>query len=192
MRAQGAGCLGVCADLCSLKDFLFPFKAFSVFLIECVASAFLPLYFFVQLVSGSVATRSERLSIGAITHEPECPCCCCLTAAHAQEFLATSCDPIKFPHIFPLTRKVPQVRSLRFKWEITISYSAFCLPHRKGWLSGESRAGRMCLPRLDFSYSCSSIFAHVVCESLQGEIGIALESPDQKTRGFMVKIALSW
>jgi hypothetical protein len=28
------------------------------------------------------------------------------------------------------------------------------------------------------------------CESLQGEVGIALESPDQKTRGFVVQIAL--
>jgi hypothetical protein len=35
-----------------------------------VASALLPLWFFVQLVSGSVATRSERLSLGAITHIP--------------------------------------------------------------------------------------------------------------------------
>jgi hypothetical protein len=68
-----AACLGVCADLCSLKDFLFWFKAFSVFLLECVASAFLPLYFYVQLVSGSVATRFERLSIGAITREPGAP-----------------------------------------------------------------------------------------------------------------------
>jgi hypothetical protein len=31
-----------------------------------------------------------------------------------------------------------------------------------------------------------------VCESLQGDVGIALESPDQKTRGFMVQIALPW
>jgi hypothetical protein len=29
-----------------------------------------------------------------------------------------------------------------------------------------------------------------VCESLQGEAGIALESPDQKTQGFVVRIAL--
>jgi hypothetical protein len=27
-------------------------------------------------------------------------------------------------------------------------------------------------------------------ESLQGEVGIALESPDQKTRGFIIQIAL--
>jgi hypothetical protein len=32
----------------------------------------------------------------------------------------------------------------------------------------------------------------IVCESLQGEVGIVLESPDQKTRGFMVLIALPW
>jgi hypothetical protein len=31
-----------------------------------------------------------------------------------------------------------------------------------------------------------------VCESLQGEIDIALESPDQKKRGFVVQIALLW
>jgi hypothetical protein len=30
-----------------------------------------------------------------------------------------------------------------------------------------------------------------VCESLQEEAGIILESPDQKTRGFVVQIALS-
>jgi hypothetical protein len=28
------------------------------------------------------------------------------------------------------------------------------------------------------------------CELLQREVGIALESPDQKTRGFMIQIAL--
>jgi hypothetical protein len=31
-----------------------------------------------------------------------------------------------------------------------------------------------------------------VDESLQGDIGIALESPDQKTRGFVVQIVLPW
>jgi hypothetical protein len=30
----------------------------------------------------------------------------------------------------------------------------------------------------------------VVCELLQGEAGIALELPDQKTRGFVVQIVL--
>jgi hypothetical protein len=30
----------------------------------------------------------------------------------------------------------------------------------------------------------------LVCESLQGDVGIALESPDQKTQGFVVQIAL--
>jgi hypothetical protein len=30
----------------------------------------------------------------------------------------------------------------------------------------------------------------VVSKSLQGEAGIVLESPDQKTRGFMVQIVL--
>jgi hypothetical protein len=35
-------------------------------------------------------------------------------------------------------------------------------------------------------------FFHVlVCDSLQGDAGIALKSPDQKTRGFVVQIALS-
>jgi hypothetical protein len=33
-------------------------------------------------------------------------------------------------------------------------------------------------------------FWPVVCESLQENIGIPLESPDQKSRGFMVQIAL--
>jgi hypothetical protein len=32
--------------------------------------------------------------------------------------------------------------------------------------------------------------ARVVCELLQGGVGIALESPDQKTRGFVVRITL--
>jgi hypothetical protein len=36
------------------------------------------------------------------------------------------------------------------------------------------------------------IFAHVLCESLQGDVGIMLESLDQKTRGFMVQIVLPW
>jgi hypothetical protein len=35
-------------------------------------------------------------------------------------------------------------------------------------------------------------FFHVlVCDSLQGDADIALKSPDQKTRGFVVQIALS-
>jgi hypothetical protein len=34
-------------------------------------------------------------------------------------------------------------------------------------------------------------FRFLVCDSLQGDAGIALESPDQKTRGFVVQIALS-
>jgi hypothetical protein len=45
---------------------------------------------------------------------------------------------------------------------------------------------------LDFSVSSSSAFhfdakiSRVACESLQGDAGIALESSDQKTRGFVV------
>jgi hypothetical protein len=31
----------------------------------------------------------------------------------------------------------------------------------------------------------------VVCESVQVEVGIVLKSPDQKTRGFVIQIALS-
>jgi hypothetical protein len=34
------------------------------------------------------------------------------------------------------------------------------------------------------------IFAHVLCESSQRDVGITFESLNQKTRGFVVQIAL--
>jgi hypothetical protein len=72
------------------------------------------------------------------------------------------------------------------------------LPARTGgparWLSCH-QVMRLCC--LDFSVSSSSAFhfdakiSHVACESLQGDAGIALESLDQKTQGFVVQTALS-
>jgi hypothetical protein len=35
-------------------------------------------------------------------------------------------------------------------------------------------------------------FFGLLCESLQGDASIALESPDQKTQGFVVEIAFPW
>jgi hypothetical protein len=51
-----------------------------------------------------------------------------------------------------------------------------------------------CVARVVHAISCSFVefFLWIFFESLQGEVGIIFESPDQKTRGFVVQIALPW
>jgi hypothetical protein len=50
---------------------------------------------------------------------------------------------------------------------------------------------RMCSRTACFVICSSCDFSvEFLCESLRGEVGIALMSPDQKTQGFVVQIAL--